>query len=72
MKKPAKELEVQMLLGVPRHHLQRELVERGIKVRLYVPYGRQWHAYSMRRLEHNPDMLKMTVANVLGGLFRRR
>jgi proline dehydrogenase len=66
------ELEVQMLLGVPRQHLQRELVERGIKVRLYVPYGRQWHAYSMRRLEYNPDMLKMTAANVIGGLFRRR
>lgn len=66
------ELEVQMLLGVPRKALQRELVERGIKVRLYVPYGRQWHAYSMRRLEHNPDMLKMTAANVLGGIFGRR
>lgn len=72
IKKPDTELEVQMLLGVPRKHLQRELVERGIKLRLYVPYGQKWHAYSMRRLEHNPDMLKMTAANVIGGLFRRR
>lgn len=70
--KPAEEIEVQMLLGVPREALLRELVERGIRVRLYVPYGREWHAYSMRRLEYNPDLLKMTVLNVLGGLFRRR
>lgn len=70
--KPLTEIEVQMLLGVPREALQRELVERGVKVRLYVPFGRQWHAYSMRRLEYNPEMMRMVVGNVLSGLFRRR
>jgi len=72
MRKPSSEVEVQMLLGVPRQALQRELVERGIIVRLYVPYGERWYAYSMRRLEHNPEMFKMVAGNVVSGLFGRR
>jgi len=71
MGKPLPEVEVQMLLGVPRLPLQRELVASGVTVRLYVPFGRSWRAYSMRRLENNPDMMKMVVTNVLGGFFRR-
>jgi proline dehydrogenase len=69
--RPMPEVEVQMLLGVPRLPLQRELISEGVKVRLYVPYGEQWHAYSMRRLENNPDMLGMVAANVLTRPFRR-
>jgi proline dehydrogenase len=69
--KPLSEVEVQMLLGVPRRRLQEELVERGVRVRLYVPYGEQWHAYSMRRLENNPDMLSMVAWNVLSRPFVR-
>lgn len=65
MGKPHDELEVQHLLGVPRDSFQQELIAAGIKVRIYVPFGRQWHAYSMRRLENNPDMLKMTAVNVV-------
>ena len=68
--KPDEELEVQMLLGVPRAEIQSELIDRGIRIRLYVPYGRQWHPYSLRRLEHNPDMMKMVAGNVLRGIFR--
>lgn len=71
MGKPLEEVEVQMLLGVPRLPLQRELVASGVTVRLYVPFGHSWRAYSMRRLENNPDMMKMVVANVVGGFFRR-
>ncbi len=69
--KPPEEMEVQMLLGVPRSKIQRELLDMGVRVRLYVPYGHQWHAYSMRRLENNPDMLRMVAANVLTKPFRR-
>ena len=72
LEKPLQQVEVQMLLGVPRDALQQELRRHGVKVRLYVPYGRMWHAYSMRRLEHNPEMLRMVAGNVLSGLFRRR
>lgn len=72
MGKPLEEVEVQMLLGVPRADLQRELIQRGVRVRLYVPYGKQWHAYSMRRLENNPDMLGMVAWNVLTLPFRKK
>ncbi len=71
MGKPMEEVEVQHLLGVPREALQRELVERGVRVRLYVPYGEQWHPYSMRRLENNPDMFGMVAWNVISGPFRK-
>ncbi|RKZ05932.1 hypothetical protein DRQ53_07440 [bacterium] len=69
--KPLDEVEVQMLLGVPRKALQRELIASGVKVRLYVPYGEQWHAYSMRRLENNPEMIGMVAANLITRPFRR-
>jgi len=61
-----------LLRGVPRLSLQRELVKNDVKVRLYVPYGEQWHAYSMRRLENNPEMMGMVAANVITRPFRRR
>lgn len=70
--KPEHEVEVQMLLGVPREALQRELIDRGIRVRLYVPYGKHWRAYSMRRLENNPDVMKMVAGNVIKGMLGRR
>jgi len=71
MGKPMEEVEVQHLLGVPRHSLQQELVDRGVTVRLYVPYGEQWHPYSMRRLENNPDMFGMVAMNVVTKPFRK-
>ena len=70
--KPMEEVEVPMLLGVPRLPLQQELMAAGVTVRLYVPYGEQWHAYSMRRLENNPEMMGMVAANVITRPFRRR
>jgi len=57
--------EVQMLLGVPRTALQEELMRMGIKVRLYVPFGREWYRYCLRRLEHNPEMASLVVKNLL-------
>jgi len=56
--------EVQMLLGVPRTGLQQELMRMGLKVRLYVPYGRHWYQYCLRRLEHNPEMASLVVKNL--------
>lgn len=49
----AERYEFQMLLGV-RQDLGARLLEAGHPVRIYVPYGREWHAYSMRRLQENP------------------
>ena len=69
MGKPDEELEIQMLLGVPRLALQRELIARGITVRLYVPYGSRWYAYSMRRLENNPDVLNSVIKSLSRSIF---
>jgi proline dehydrogenase len=45
--------EFQMLYGV-RRDLQRMLLDRGYTVRIYVPYGREWYPYFMRRLAERP------------------
>ena len=47
--------EFQMLLGV-REDLADELARDGHTLRVYVPYGRQWYEYSLRRLQENPKV----------------
>ena len=47
--------EFQMLLGV-REELADELAREGHTLRVYVPYGRQWYEYSLRRLQENPKV----------------
>jgi proline dehydrogenase len=47
--------EFQMLLGV-RERRRDVIVTDGHRLRVYVPFGRQWYAYSMRRLRENPHM----------------
>jgi proline dehydrogenase len=48
--------EVEMLLGV-RTAYQRQLADRGVSVRLYLPFGRDWWPYSIRRVGENPKNL---------------
>jgi proline dehydrogenase len=61
--------EFQMLLGV-REQRASELVEAGQRLRVYVPFGRHWYEYSLRRLQENPAMAgtiaRATVGRVLG------
>ncbi|MFP5275769.1 MAG: proline dehydrogenase family protein [Acidobacteriota bacterium] len=45
--------EFQMLYGV-RRDLQRQLVQEGYRVRVYVPFGTEWYPYFMRRLAERP------------------
>ncbi len=45
--------EFQMLYGV-RRDLQKKIVEAGLRLRLYVPYGAAWYPYFMRRLAERP------------------
>ena len=45
--------EFQMLYGV-RRDLQEQLVKAGYRVRIYVPFGREWYPYFMRRLAERP------------------
>jgi proline dehydrogenase len=49
----ADRFEWEMLHGV-RRDLQHDLVKRGFRVRVYVPYGAQWYRYFMRRLAERP------------------
>jgi len=48
--------EFQLLYGI-RRQLQRQLIQEGWRVRVYVPYGREWYAYFMRRLAERPANL---------------
>ena len=50
---PRERYEMQMLLGVAAP-LRRRLVAAGHRLRVYVPFGEDWHAYSLRRLRENP------------------
>jgi proline dehydrogenase len=45
--------EFQMLYGI-RRDLQRQLVAEGYRLRLYVPFGKAWYPYFMRRLAERP------------------
>jgi proline dehydrogenase len=56
--------EFQMLYGI-RRDLQTRLVKEGYRVRLYIPFGREWFPYFMRRLGERPA----NVAFVLRGIF---
>jgi proline dehydrogenase len=63
--------EFQMLLGV-RRRLASSLVEEGNRLRIYVPYGEQWYAYSMRRLQENPKIAGYIAADTFGRLIPGR
>lgn len=61
--------EFQMLLGV-REDLRDKINADGYKIRIYVPYGKDWYAYSVRRLKENPSMAWHIVKSFL--TFGRR
>ena len=53
-----------MLFGV-RRDLQRKLVAEGYKVRVYIPFGREWYPYFMRRLAERPANVIFIAKNML-------
>lgn len=57
--------EFQMLLGVDPE-LRRIILERGHRLRVYVPFGRDWYPYSMRRLRENPTVAHHVTRAMLG------
>lgn len=59
------EYEFQMLLGV-RPELGDALVREGNRLRVYVPFGRRWYEYSLRRLQENPKIAGYVAADTLG------
>jgi len=56
--------EFQMLFGV-RRDLQRRLVAEGYHVRVYIPFGREWYPYTMRRLAERPANVLFLAKNLL-------
>jgi proline dehydrogenase len=58
------EIELQVLLGV-REELWQRWRERGHRVRVYVPYGPDWRAYSLRRMRKNPEVLGHVLRNLV-------
>ena len=55
LKIPKEKFEFQMLLGV-REDLRDKINADGYKIRIYVPFGRDWYPYSIRRLKENPQI----------------
>ena len=62
---PPTAYEFQMLLGV-NEHLRDMIVAAGHKLRVYIPFGRDWYAYSVRRLRENPRL----AGYVLKAMFK--
>jgi len=62
---PRDRFEFQMLLGVDPG-LRRILIRSGCRMRVYVPFGRHWYAYSVRRLKENPKIAGYVLKAMLG------
>ncbi|MEO0180134.1 MAG: proline dehydrogenase family protein [candidate division WOR-3 bacterium] len=58
--------EFQMLYGV-KERLRDILVKEGHRLRLYVPFGRDWKPYVIRRFKENPDMLGYVIRALFKG-----
>lgn len=67
LKVPRERYEFQMLYGVDPD-LRKILIAGGHRLRVYVPYGRDWYPYSTRRLRENPEV----ASHVLKGMFGAR
>jgi proline dehydrogenase len=65
---PRDRYEFQMLLGVDVE-LRRILLAAGHRLRVYVPYGRDWYPYSVRRLRENPEVARHVVRALARGEF---
>jgi proline dehydrogenase len=57
---PKNMYEFQMLYGVTPE-LRKSIVEKGHNMRVYVPFGEKWFAYSTRRLKENPKMAMLII-----------
>ena len=55
--------EFQMLYGVTPE-LRKEIVDKGYRMRVYVPFGKDWFGYSTRRLKENPKMANHIIKSI--------
>lgn len=63
---PPDQYEFQMLYGI-RRDLQEMLVGEGFRMRVYVPYGKYWYPYFMRRLAERPANIWFVIKNMMKG-----
>ena len=61
-----KSFEFQMLYGIARNR-QVQLVQEGFNMRVYVPYGRAWYPYFMRRLAERPANVLFVLRALVKG-----
>jgi proline dehydrogenase len=66
LKVPRERYEFQMLLGVEKT-LRQILIAEGHRLRVYVPYGRDWYKYLLRRLRENPQVAGHVTRAILRG-----
>ena len=66
LKVPRERYEFQMLYGVDPE-LRKILIAGGHRLRVYVPYGRDWYPYSTRRLRENPEVATHVLKGMFGG-----
>ncbi len=57
--------EFQMLYGV-QEKLRDKINADGHKIRIYVPFGEKWYAYSIRRMQENPEIAMHITKSVFG------
>jgi proline dehydrogenase len=60
-----RDFEIQFLYGI-RRDLQRQLVESGHRVRVYIPYGSAWYPYLTRRMAERPANLLFFLRALAG------
>lgn len=56
--------EFQVLFGVPMSGRLQSLLAKGYTVRQYIPFGEDWHDYSVRRLKENPAIISYVLKNM--------
>jgi proline dehydrogenase len=61
---PRETYEFQMLMGVTPG-LRRMILSQGHRLRVYVPYGKSWKGYSLRRLKENPAIVRHVLKAAL-------
>jgi proline dehydrogenase len=61
---PAERYEFQMLYGI-RRDLQSRLTAEGYRMRVYVPFGREWFPYFMRRLGERPANVGFVIRGIV-------
>ena len=61
---PSDRFEFQVLYGVPMSGWLERHLQNGYKVRIYLPFGKDWYSYSLRRLKENPNIAGYILKNI--------